>query len=68
MLLLAPIGLAAAVLFPSGASAAAVNCVDTGATEQVCKYRMPITVKGFEVLQETSLLTGRTRHRSSRDT
>lgn len=50
--------IAAAFALPSGASAAAPSCVDTGPTEQVCKYRVPITVKGYEVLQTTSILNG----------
>ncbi|MDP9189116.1 MAG: hypothetical protein M3O25_07695 [Actinomycetota bacterium] len=52
------LAIAAAFALPSAASAAAPNCVDTGTTEQVCKYRVPITVKGYEVLQTTSALSG----------
>jgi plastocyanin len=44
---------------PSSAAAAAPKCVDTiPGVEQECTYRTPITVKGYEVLQETKLQSG----------
>jgi plastocyanin len=51
----------AVLALPSGASAAAPNCVDTGPTEQTCRYRVPITVKAYEVLQQSEGLTGPNR-------
>lgn len=49
------------VLGPSSASAAAPHCVDSGATEQTCTYTVPISVAGYEVLQETTILGGQNK-------
>jgi len=44
---------------PSTASAAAPKCVDTiPGVEQECTYRTPITVKGYEVLQDLRVMSG----------
>ncbi|MGZ5311544.1 MAG: hypothetical protein ACXWZW_07280 [Solirubrobacterales bacterium] len=56
------LALAAALLgAPGAASAAAPNCVDSAPGEQKCTYRVPITVKPYEVLQTTSQLSGSNR-------
>jgi plastocyanin len=44
---------------PSPAAAAAPKCVDTiPGVEQECTYTTPITVKGYEVLQDIKIMSG----------